>query len=105
MAATVAATITTPQMKGGGENHQPAIKIKIAGQDFGRGKAIRLGAMKFHHARTADAGFVQQIRRDLREEFVGDFCVKAPARAFVGICRAKLAIIWLTAERAAAGIK
>jgi hypothetical protein len=105
MTAAVVATITAPQMIRGGENHQPAIKIKVAGQDFWWRNAARLGAMKFHHARPANAGFIPQIRRDLRDEFVGDFYFRAPARPFVGGDGAKLAIIRLTAEWAVSGTK
>ena len=83
MTAAVVATITAPQMIRGGENHQPAIKIKVAGQDFWWRNAARLGAMKFHHARPANAGFIPQIRRDLRDEFVGFLL----SRTSTALCR------------------
>jgi hypothetical protein len=99
MPAIAAATITAPQMKRGGENHQAAVKIKITRQNFRRRGDID-GAMKLHHARAADAGPVLQLRRNACNKFFGDFHLGAPARAFIGGNSAKLAIIRLAAERA-----
>src|SRR5258706_14626826 len=104
MAAAVGAAITPAKMIIGGEDHPARIEIKIAGQDFWRGDIVRFAAMKFHHALVADAGLVSQIRRHLREQRFGDFHFGAPARAFVGGRRAKLAAVWLMAQRTLAVI-
>ena len=99
MPAIAAATITTPQMKCSVENHQAAVKIKIARQNFSRGAAI-CGAVKFHHASAAETGFVAQLWWNLRNEFVGHFYPGTPAQTLVSGDGAKLAIIRLAAERA-----
>ena len=98
MPTITAATISAPQMKRDVENHQAAVKIKIAGQNFRRRDAV-FGAMKFHHADAADAGFIPRFRRNLGDQFFGNFNFSAPARAFVNGNGAKLAIIRLAAER------
>ncbi len=99
MPTIAAATITTPQMKCSVENHQAAIKIKIAGQNFRRYDTIG-GAMKFHHASAAEAGFVAQFWRNLLNKFVRDFYPGTPAQTLVSGDGAKLAIIRLIAKRA-----
>jgi hypothetical protein len=85
-------------MKCSVENHQAAIKIKITGQNFWRSDGV-CGAMKFHYASAAETGFVPQLWRNQRDEFVGDFYPGAPARPFVSGGGAKLAIIRPAAER------
>jgi len=104
MAATIAATVSTAQMVGGGENHQLTFEMKIAGQDFGRCQSLIFRAMKFHHAVTANAGLVSQFGRDLSQQFIGNFHEGTPAGTLVNGRGAKLAMIWLPAEGAWAGI-
>jgi hypothetical protein len=98
MAATTVATITAPQMKRSVENHQPVGEIKITGENFRRRNAVFV-AMKFRHASAAETGFISQFWRNLRDEFVGDFYLGAPAWAFVSGDGAKLATIRLATER------
>ena len=56
----------------GGENHQAVVEIKVAGPNFWPGNPTFLGAMKFHDALAADAGFVPQFSRHTREQLLGD---------------------------------
>jgi hypothetical protein len=103
MPAAAAATITAPTMIISRENHQTIVEIKIAGQNFGRRAGI-FGAMEFHHARAAEAVFIFQLRRNFREQRFGNFHLRAPARTFVSRVGAKLAIVWLPAQRTLRGI-
>ena len=103
MPATAAAAITTTPMIRGGEHHQTArIEIKIARHRWQRTHGSTL-AMKRRHAAGAEAGFVTQLCRNARQQFVRDVRRHAPARTFVGGGGAKLAAVGSTAERALAG--
>ena len=102
VAAVAAAAIAATQMVVGGEDHQAAIEIKIAGDDF---RAFCILAVKLHYAIRADAGFVFQVGRHLRQQRFGDFDFGAPAGAFVGGVSAKLAVVRIAAERAVPGIE
>lgn len=98
MAAVIAATVATPQMIRGGEDHQAAVEIEVAGPKLWPGNPTFLGAMKFHDALAADAGFVAQFRRHARQQLLGDRNCGAPAWAFVGRSRAELTLIGSPAQ-------
>ena len=85
----------------GSEHQQSRFKIEFSGAGFLRRDCVGLGAVKSHDALAAEAGLVPQFRRDLREQGVGDFHMRAPARTFVGVGRAELAIVRLATQRAA----
>jgi len=105
MAAVVSAAIAASQMILGGEHDQAGFKIKVAGAWLLRRNSIGLGAVKSHRALAADAGLVPRVRRDLREQGLGDFHPGAPARAFVGVGCAKLAFVRVAAQRTAGGLR
>ena len=102
MPAAAAATVTATQMPGGGEDHQAVLKVKIPGQDFGRGF---WGTVPGRHTRPAEAGLVAPVLGNLREQGFGDFDLRAPAGAFVGGGGAKLAVVGLAAQGAQAGLR
>ena len=56
-------------------------------------------------ALMADASAVFQVRRHLQEQGIGNVNSRAPARALIGIDRAKLAVVRLTAKRALSGVQ
>jgi len=102
MPAPVAAAVTPAQMMGGGEHHQPMLKVKIPRQHLLRW--MRLRPMKGHHARAAQAGPVGPVRRHLRQQRLGNFHPGAPAGAFIGGGGAELAVIGLAAQWALGGL-
>ena len=100
MPAAAAATISAAQVIGFRENdHAARIKIKIARQQ-GLRRMVGTLLMEAGHAGAAEAGFIAELRRHLREQFIGDVCSFAPTWTLVGGGGAKLAVIWLTAQRA-----
>ena len=72
MPAVVAATVTTPEMIGGGEDHQSiGVEIIISGNDSqwtGRG----LLTMKRHHTVAAEARAVARFDRHTFKQFKWD---------------------------------
>lgn len=100
MAAVVPATIAASLMVFGGEHQQAGFKIEFTRAWLLRRYPAGFGPVKLHHALAADARLVPQFSRDLREQGGGNFHTRAPARAFVSVRRAKLAIVRSATQRA-----
>jgi hypothetical protein len=100
MPAIVAAAVTPTQMIFRGENQSSVwIKVEIAGKIFRIRSGRISGAMKNRDARVADARAVFQILRHPRQQFFRNLYSRAPARAFVCIHGAELAMIVRAAQR------
>ena len=96
MAAAAAATMAPPQMILLGENHFPVGgKIKISDPR----RLRRFTFVKFFDAVGADASTIALRFRHLRQQFRRHFYLGAPARAFVGGGRTKLARIRRATKR------
>ena len=97
MPATAAAAVTSAQMVLRVEYYQPLlIEVEVAGLSKPRPAGCAL-APERRYATLADARLVQQLRRYLREQFMGNLHLRAPAGAFVGIRGAKLAVVEMPA--------
>jgi hypothetical protein len=66
---------------------------------------IPLFPVKLHHAIEAHTAFVSELLRNLSDKFFRDFDFRAPAGTFVRGDGAKLAIVWLPAQRASSGVE
>jgi hypothetical protein len=97
MPAVVVATVAPPQMIRSGKDHQAAVEVEVAGPDPWPGAPTFLGTMKFPDAIATDTRFVAQIRRNARNQFLGNRNLFAPTRAFVGRRRAELTLVVLPA--------
>ena len=95
MPAAAAATVTATQMPGGGEDHQAVLKVKIPGQDFGRGF---WGTVPGRHTRPAEAGLVAPVLGNLREQGFRNFDARTPAGSLVSCGGAELAVVGLAAQ-------
>src|SRR5688572_9051361 len=99
MATVIAAAIATSLVIRGGEDHQAAVEIKVAGPDLWPGDPTLLGAMKIHDALATDAGFVAGFGRNLRDQFIRNANRRTPAWTFVNRHGAELAIVRPAAQR------
>jgi hypothetical protein len=61
--------------------------------------------MERFNAVVTDAGAIAEFDRHAREQFIGNLDTRTPAPALAGGHGAKRTIVWLTAQRALAGIK
>jgi len=78
------------------EYHQPfLIKIEFAGLNWLRPVSFAL-APERGHATLANARLIYHLRRHLRQQFMRNLDLRAPARAFVRSGGAKLAAVRLS---------
>jgi hypothetical protein len=103
MPAAVSAAVAASQMIGFGENHLASGVVKIVRAQWLR----QLGALvplELLHATPADAAAVARFIRHTGDERGGNLNAIAPARTFIHGGGAKLAFVWVAAQRAQAGV-
>jgi hypothetical protein len=104
MAAIVPTTKTPAHMILGGKDQKASLKIEFSRQKALRNAAARFRAMVLQHAVTADADFIPRLFRHFCEQCFRYFHTGTPARAFVSVGRAELAVVGSTAKRATVGV-
>src|SRR5437868_1056386 len=100
MAAIVPATKTTPQMILGRKDQKARLKIKFSGQKALRNAAAQFCAMVLQYAVTADADFIPRLFRHFCEQRFRYLDMGTPARAFVRLRGAELAVVGSAAKGA-----
>ena len=101
--AAAAAIAATRKIRRSEHQQAARVEIKITGHHRQR-SCVSAFAMKRRHAAGTEAGFIPQVRRHARQQFVWNVRGHAPARTFVGGGGAKLAAVGPAAERALAGV-